>query len=245
MGASGILRFSRRFARFFATVAVAVAATEVPARPAGPYPSVSSSATTDEKPDPSSVQTASPTRIAETHPYRRTSATEGAGVLSDDKTEIIDTVISVDGVQVTAIKQGLSLRNRSVAASVAGRRTIERQGITAVKELSRLVPNFYIPDYGSRMTSSIYVRGLGARIDQPVMGLNVDNVPYLSKDDYDFDLTDIERIEVLRGPQSTLYGRNTMGGVINVYTLSPLAYPACPSTTDVLFLSGMLRTLFV
>ncbi len=227
MGASGILRFSRRFARFFATVAVAVAATEVPARPAGPYPSVSSSATTDEKPDPSSVQTASPTRIAETHPHRRTSATEGAGVLSDDKndkTEIIDTVISVDGVQVTAIKQGLSLRNRSVAASVAGRRTIERQGITAVKELSRLVPNFYIPDYGSRMTSSIYVRGLGARIDQPVMGLNVDNVPYLSKDDYDFDLTDIERIEVLRGPQSTLYGRNTMGGVINVYTLSPLAY---------------------
>ena len=117
-----------------------------------------------------------------------------------------------------------SLRNRPVAASVAGRRTIERQHITAVKELSRLVPNFYIPDYGSRMTSSIYVRGLGARIDQPVMGLNVDNVPYLSKDDYDFDLTEIERIEVLRGPQSTLYGRNTMGGVINVYTLSPLAY---------------------
>ncbi len=74
------------------------------------------------------------------------------------------------------------------------------------------------------MTSSIYVRGLGARIDQPVMGLNIDNVPVLNKDNYDTELADAERIEVLRGPQSTLYGRNTMGGVINVYTLSPLSY---------------------
>ena len=138
--------------------------------------------------------------------------------------EAIDTVVVMDDVQVTAIKQGLALRNRPVAATVAGRETIERRGITALKELAQLVPNFHIPDYGSRMTSSIYVRGLGARMDQPVMGLNVDNVPYLSKDDYDFDLADIERIEVLRGPQSTLYGRNTMGGVMNVYTLSPLSY---------------------
>ena len=73
------------------------------------------------------------------------------------------------------------------------------------------------------MTSSIYVRGLGARIDQPVMGMNVDNVPLLNKNNYDFDLADVERIEILRGPQSTLYGRNTMGGVVNVYTRSPLA----------------------
>ncbi len=56
------------------------------------------------------------------------------------------------------------------------------------------------------------------------MGLNIDNVPVLNKDNYDTELADAERIEVLRGPQSTLYGRNTMGGVINVYTLSPLAY---------------------
>ena len=142
----------------------------------------------------------------------------------DEAPEAIDTAVVMDNVQVTAIKQGLTLRNRPVAASVVGRETIERRGVTAIKELSQLVPNFYIPDYGSRMTSSVYVRGLGARIDQPVMGLNVDNVPYLSKDDYDFDLADIERIEVLRGPQSTLYGRNTMGGVMNIYTLSPLAY---------------------
>ncbi len=80
-----------------------------------------------------------------------------------------------------------------------------------------------MPDYGSRMTSSIYVRGLGARIDQPVVGLTIDNIPYLNKDSYDFDVCDIAEIEVLRGAQSVLNGRNTMGGQINVRTLSPLS----------------------
>lgn len=138
--------------------------------------------------------------------------------------EAVDTVVTVERVQVTAIKQGLVLRHQPVAASVVGRERIERQGIRSLKDAASLVPNFHMPDYGSRMTSSLYVRGLGARIDQPVVGLNVDNVPYMNKDAYDFDLADIERIEVLRGPQSTLYGRNTMGGVINIYTLSPLTY---------------------
>ena len=137
---------------------------------------------------------------------------------------LADTVIQVDRVQVTAIKQGLMLRSEPVASSILGERMLERRHVDALKDASLIVPNLHIPDYGSRMTSSIYVRGLGARIDQPVMGLNVDNVPVLNKDNYDTELADIERIEVLRGPQSTLYGRNTMGGVINVYTLSPLTY---------------------
>ena len=74
------------------------------------------------------------------------------------------------------------------------------------------------------MTSSIYVRGFGARIDQPVIGMTVDGVPYLNKNNYDFDMLDVARVELLRGPQSTLYGRNTMGGQMNVYTLSPMNY---------------------
>ena len=138
--------------------------------------------------------------------------------------ERADTVIAVDKVQITAIKQGLVLRSQPVAAAVLGSRALAGEHVDAVKHLSQRVPNLHIPDYGSRMTSSIYVRGFGARIGHPVMGLNVDNVPVMNKDCYDTELSDVERIEVLRGPQSTLYGRNTMGGVMNVYTLSPLAY---------------------
>lgn len=98
---------------------------------------------------------------------------------------------------------------------------IERLDINAVKDIGVLTPNFYMPDYGSRMTSSIYVRGLGARIDQPVVGLNVDNVPYMNKDNYDFDVVDIDRIEVVRGSVGVLNGRNSIGGQINISTLSP------------------------
>lgn len=119
---------------------------------------------------------------------------------------------------------GLSLRREAVAASVLDGRDIRLGGVDAIKDATALAPNFFIPDYGSRMTSSIYVRGLGTRIEQPVVGLNIDNVPIADKNMYDLDMSDIERIEILRGPQSTLYGRNTMCGVINVYTTSPLAY---------------------
>ena len=143
---------------------------------------------------------------------------------ADDEGRLMDTLVVADRVQVTAIKQGLSLRTQPVAATVLGQTTIERCRTNALKDLSELAPNLFIPDYGSRMTSSIYVRGMGARIDQPVLGMNVDNVPLMNKNAYDFELADVERIEVLRGPQSTLYGRNTMGGVVNVYTLSPLTW---------------------
>ena len=133
-----------------------------------------------------------------------------------------DTVVAVEEIRITAVKQGLALGERPVAATVFGRDEAERRHVSALKNLAQSVPNLHIPDYGSRMTSTIYARGLGARIDQPVVGLNVDNVPVMNKDAYDAELADIERIEVLRGPQSTLYGRNTMGGQINLYTLSPL-----------------------
>ena len=137
----------------------------------------------------------------------------------------VPAAVTLDEVSVTAIKGGAgSTALKPVAATVVGENEIERLGIVTMKDVSELAPNFYIPDYGSRMTSSIYVRGIGARIDQPSVGLNVDNVPFLNKDNYDFDLVDIERIEVMRGPQSTLYGRNTMAGTINVTTLSPLRW---------------------
>ncbi len=145
-------------------------------------------------------------------------------VYANENEPKIDTLIAVDRVQITAIKQGSELRREAVAASVLSGRNLEMGGVSAVKDVMTEVPNLFMPDYGSRTTSSIYVRGMGTRIDQPVVGMTVDNVQLADKNLYDTELQDIERIEFLRGPQATLYGRNTMGGVINVYTLSPLTY---------------------
>ncbi len=127
-------------------------------------------------------------------------------------------------VSVTSIKQSSSLLRQPVTVTTVSQGQIERFNIAGMKGVSEIAPNFFMPDYGSRMTSSIYVRGIGARIDQSAVGLNIDNIPYLNKNGFDFDMLDVERIEVLRGPQSTLYGRNTIAGLINVYTLSPMSW---------------------
>lgn len=148
--------------------------------------------------------------------------------------EPVDTLQNIEQVTVVApaAKQTFALRRQPISSTVLGPAAIERERVLSVKDLSAVVPNFYQPDYGSRMTSSIYVRGFGARIDQPVVGVNVDEIPYLNKNSYDFDLFDIARIEVLRGPQGTLYGRNTIGGQLNIYTLSPLGYSGVRASAE-------------
>lgn len=136
-----------------------------------------------------------------------------------------DTVTVLSQVDIIApLKQHGGLMEQPVAATSLTLHNIENKRIIEPKDLSLITPNLYLPDYGSKMTSSIYIRGIGTRIDQPAMGLYVDNLPILNKNNYDFDFFDVRRIDILRGPQGTLYGRNTIGGVINVYTLSPFYY---------------------
>lgn len=127
-------------------------------------------------------------------------------------------------VSVVDVRQGNRMATAPVSATTIGRADLSRLGAVAVKSMSEAVPNLYIPDYGSRITSSIYLRGIGARMDNPSVGLTVDNVAIINKDAYDTDLPDIARVRVLRGPQSALYGRNTMAGLIDVETLSPMRY---------------------
>ena len=134
-------------------------------------------------------------------------------------------LLSLDEVAVVSTpKESGRLRQQPAAVSMIGHETILAQHITSVKGASTIVPNLFIPDYGSRITSAIYLRGVGSRINTPAVALYVDNIPYSDKSAYDFNFHDIERIDVLRGPQGTLYGRNAMGGIIRVYTKNPFVY---------------------
>lgn len=135
-----------------------------------------------------------------------------------------DSVTQLGELNVVSVKQTEQLRSEPLSATILGCSELESINAVSMKGLSDAVPNFYMPDYGSRTTASMYVRGIGARMDQPSIGLTVDNVPYLNKNAYDFDLADIASAELLRGPQSTLFGRNTIGGLINITTLSPMRW---------------------
>ena len=106
--------------------------------------------------------------------------------------------------------------------TLLGEHTMQQYNITSVKDLTTIAGNVYIPDYGSNLITSAHIRGIGSRINSPAVGMSVNNIPYLDKSAYDMDLLDVARIEILRGPQGTLYGRNTMAGLINIYTHSPL-----------------------
>lgn len=146
---------------------------------------------------------------------------ESTETLSKDTTRVID----IEEVMVIASpKETGKLRELPTAVSLISQKDMQARQVTSLKDISVLVPNFFMPEYGSRLTSAIYIRGIGSRINTPAVGLYVDNIPYIDKSAFDFNFYDIERIDILRGPQATLYGRNTMGGLIKVHTRSPFSY---------------------
>ena len=144
--------------------------------------------------------------------------------LRAEETDSLRTVQMDEVVIVATPKETRALRELPIASTRLTQSQMRSKQVTGIKSLTSLVPNLFIPDYGSRLTTAVYIRGIGSRINTPAVGLYVDNIPYIDKSAFDFNYSDIEQIEVLRGPQSLLYGRNTMGGLIKVQTKSPFTY---------------------
>jgi outer membrane receptor protein involved in Fe transport len=132
--------------------------------------------------------------------------------------------IELDEIIIKASKDNVTYKSIPASVSVISEIRLKENEIQSLSDLSVVAPNFYMPDYGSKLTSPVYIRGIGSRINSPSVGLYVDYVPYFEKATFDFDFFDIKRIEVLRGPQGTLFGRNTMGGIVNIVTTSPMDY---------------------
>ena len=141
--------------------------------------------------------------------------------IPEDTTKVIDIE---EVVVIASPKETSKLRQLPASVSLISQKDMQANRITSLKSASNIVPNFFMPDYGSRLTSAMYIRGIGSRINTPAVGMYVDNIPYLDKSAFDFNFYDIERIDILRGPQGTLYGRNTMGGLVKVHTRSPFSY---------------------
>ena len=123
---------------------------------------------------------------------------------------------------VSQPKETYKLRHQPVSSTVLSASDFEFLGLRDLKSMSSYVPSFVMPDYGSRLTSSIYIRGIGSRINNPAVGIYLDGMPLVSKNAFNFHVYEMERADVLRGPQGTLYGQNTEGGLIRLYTKNPM-----------------------
>jgi iron complex outermembrane recepter protein len=134
-------------------------------------------------------------------------------------------VHDIEEVVVTSQpKESFRLRRQPLSASSLSASDINRTGVRDLRDVSAYVPSFVMPSYGARYTSSIYLRGFGSRINNPAVGIYVDDIPVISKSAYNSHFYDVSRIDVLRGPQGTLYGQNTEGGIVRIYTRDPMQY---------------------
>ncbi|MCB1685263.1 MAG: TonB-dependent receptor [Pseudomonadales bacterium] len=131
----------------------------------------------------------------------------------------------IEEVLVTAEKRTASVQETSIAVTAYSHEELELRGIDEIEDLQFSAPNLVISHNSQSPVTYAYIRGIGS--DQLVAGFDpgvayhVDGVYIGQPSSMPVDLWDMERIEVLRGPQGTLYGRNTTGGTINVITKGP------------------------
>ena len=134
-------------------------------------------------------------------------------------------VVDLDEVVVVSQpKEQVRLRLQPVSSNVFGSEQLKQLNVRDLSQLSQYVPSFVMPSYGSRLTSSMYVRGIGSRINNPAVGVYYDNIPLMSKSAFNNHFYMLDRVDVLRGPQGTLYGQNTEGGLVRIYSKNPMNY---------------------
>ena len=142
-----------------------------------------------------------------------------------EETSDTSRVINLEEVVVVSQpKDQFRLRLQPISSTIIGEKDMRRLGITDLRQLSQYVPSFTMPAYGSRYTSSMYVRGIGSRVNSPAVGVYLDNIPLVSKSMFNMYTYQLGRADVLRGPQGTLYGQNTEGGLVRLYSKDPMAY---------------------
>jgi iron complex outermembrane recepter protein len=134
-----------------------------------------------------------------------------------------DDQFGVEDIIVTAQRREERLQDVPIAVTAVSGDSLARSGVTDTRQLSQSMPSVVF----SRVNSSFqpYIRGVGTRNanigDESNVSLYIDGVYQPVMSSLGFDIVNVERIEVLRGPQGTLFGRNSTGGLINIITPDP------------------------
>ena len=157
-------------------------------------------------------------------------AGSGQAFAQDSASEQTETSTSAgqsDEIVVTAQKREERVQDIPLAVQVIGGPALESQGIREFSELNRVAPSLMVRSAEHPVNASISIRGIGtfafSPSVEPSVAVQIDDVPVQFLARAFADLSDIDRIEVLRGPQSTLYGRAASAGLLNIVTQGPTA----------------------
>lgn len=122
---------------------------------------------------------------------------------------------------VTAQKELEDAQVAPVGVTVVPKALIEDANIRSVSEAGDYAPNVFFNEFSARKLSNARFRGVGSSPANPGVTTYIDGVPQLNANSSSIELTDIDQIEFVRGPQSALFGRNTLGGLINITSTRP------------------------
>ena len=133
--------------------------------------------------------------------------------------------VPMDEIVVTAQKREQSLMDVGISVSVADEQEIRDRRMNIVQDIQLFTPNTHVKEIISGLMPIITVRGVGLNdfnaANNPAIGVYVDDVSLSSLALLSSDFFDLERMEVLKGPQGTLYGRNSTAGALNIVTAKP------------------------
>lgn len=129
--------------------------------------------------------------------------------------------IRLPTVIVTAQKEPNDVLRLPVSVTAVAEDTLEEAGIRIVSEAAIYAPNTFFTEFTARKLSNARFRGIGASPANPAITTYIDGVPQLNANSSSVELMDVAQVEFVRGPQSALFGRNTLGGLINITSRRP------------------------
>ena len=129
--------------------------------------------------------------------------------------------VTLPTVTVTAQKEPADAQKVPVSVTAVSKEWLRGSDVTFISDAAILAPNTVFTEFTARKLSNARVRGVGSSPANPAITTYIDGVPQLNANASSLEFTGIEQVEFVRGPQSALFGRNTLGGVINIASERP------------------------
>ena len=129
--------------------------------------------------------------------------------------------VTLPTVIVTAQKEATDIKDVPASVTAVTAQTITDSGLRAITDAAIFAPNTVFTEFTARKVSNARFRGIGSSPNNPAITTYIDGVPQLNSNSSNIELLDVSQIEFVRGPQSPLFGRNTLGGIVNVVTARP------------------------